>query len=137
MSEKSESAAELIDQRIEELGDWRGETLARVRALVKQADPGAHRCHPRAAAVGTGHHCVEDPPPAPLRRGPRVPPVPGEEPAVTARTSVPEQVIRDTLMPSSTRDACTNRNEPAAAVTCPSPNTERNASEAPCGSDAS
>ena len=30
---------ELIDARIEELGDWRGETLARVRALVKQADP--------------------------------------------------------------------------------------------------
>src|SRR4051812_16057170 len=34
-----ESASELIDARIEELGDWRGETLARVRALVKQADP--------------------------------------------------------------------------------------------------
>jgi hypothetical protein len=31
--------AELIDARIEELGDWRGETLARVRALVKEADP--------------------------------------------------------------------------------------------------
>ena len=31
--------SELIDQRIEELGDWRGETLARVRGLVKQADP--------------------------------------------------------------------------------------------------
>jgi hypothetical protein len=29
----------LIDARIEELGDWRGETLARVRALIKQADP--------------------------------------------------------------------------------------------------
>ena len=28
-----------IDERIEELGDWRGETLARVRGLVKQADP--------------------------------------------------------------------------------------------------
>jgi hypothetical protein len=28
-----------IDARIEELGDWRGETLARVRAIVKQADP--------------------------------------------------------------------------------------------------
>jgi hypothetical protein len=33
------SPAELIDARIEELGDWRGETLARVRALIKQADP--------------------------------------------------------------------------------------------------
>jgi hypothetical protein len=33
------SPAELIDARIEELGDWRGETLARARALIKQADP--------------------------------------------------------------------------------------------------
>jgi hypothetical protein len=33
------SPSELIDERIAELGDWRGETLARVRALVKQADP--------------------------------------------------------------------------------------------------
>jgi hypothetical protein len=33
------SPSQLIDARIEELGDWRGETLARVRALVKQADP--------------------------------------------------------------------------------------------------
>jgi len=34
-----DSAAQLIDARIRELGDWRGETLARVRALIKQADP--------------------------------------------------------------------------------------------------
>ena len=33
------SPSELIDARIAELGDWRGETLARVRALVKEADP--------------------------------------------------------------------------------------------------
>jgi hypothetical protein len=33
------SPSELIDARIEELGDWRGETLATVRALVRQADP--------------------------------------------------------------------------------------------------
>lgn len=33
------SASQRIDARIEELGDWRGSTLARVRALVKQADP--------------------------------------------------------------------------------------------------
>ncbi|MGN2250817.1 DUF1801 domain-containing protein [Frateuria sp. GZRe14] len=33
------SSSELIDARIEELGDWRGETLARVRALIRQADP--------------------------------------------------------------------------------------------------
>ena len=36
---KSESPSRLIDQRIKELGDWRGEMLARLRALVKQADP--------------------------------------------------------------------------------------------------
>jgi hypothetical protein len=33
------SPAELIDARIKELGDWRGETLARVRKLIRQADP--------------------------------------------------------------------------------------------------
>ena len=33
------SPSRLIDARIEELGDWRGETLARIRALIKQADP--------------------------------------------------------------------------------------------------
>jgi hypothetical protein len=37
--EKTGSASALIDARIEELGDWRGETLARIRALIKQADP--------------------------------------------------------------------------------------------------
>jgi hypothetical protein len=31
--------SELIDQRIAELDDWRGATLARIRALIKQADP--------------------------------------------------------------------------------------------------
>ena len=34
-----DSPSQLIDARIEELGDWRGETLARIRSLVKQADP--------------------------------------------------------------------------------------------------
>jgi hypothetical protein len=34
-----ESSTEQIDARIKELGDWRGETLSRVRALIKQADP--------------------------------------------------------------------------------------------------
>lgn len=34
-----ESPARLIEARIEELGDWRGKTLARVRALIRQADP--------------------------------------------------------------------------------------------------
>jgi hypothetical protein len=38
-AENVESPSELIDAKIEELGDWRGETLSRVRALVKRADP--------------------------------------------------------------------------------------------------
>ena len=33
------SSSQLIDARIKELGDWRGESLARVRALIKQAEP--------------------------------------------------------------------------------------------------
>ena len=33
------SPSELIDARIGELGDWRGETLSRLRTLIKQADP--------------------------------------------------------------------------------------------------
>jgi hypothetical protein len=33
------SPSQLIDARIKELGDWRGEMLARVRSLIKQADP--------------------------------------------------------------------------------------------------
>ena len=33
-------ASELIDRRIHELGGWRGETLARMRALILEADPG-------------------------------------------------------------------------------------------------
>ena len=36
---RAESASELIDARIESLGDWRGEMLARLRGLIKQADP--------------------------------------------------------------------------------------------------
>ena len=36
---QSESPSRLIDDRIRELGDWRGETLARVRALIREADP--------------------------------------------------------------------------------------------------
>src|SRR5947208_3943228 len=35
----SQSASQLISQRIAELGDWRGETLSRMRQLIKQADP--------------------------------------------------------------------------------------------------
>ncbi len=36
---QSESPSRLIDARIKELDDWRGKTLARLRALIKQADP--------------------------------------------------------------------------------------------------
>jgi hypothetical protein len=35
----TESASDLIDARIAELGDWRGAMLARIRALIKEADP--------------------------------------------------------------------------------------------------
>jgi hypothetical protein len=38
-SQTVESASSLIDARIEELGDWRGEMLSRLRALIRQADP--------------------------------------------------------------------------------------------------
>ena len=37
--QKPVSPSELIDARIRELGDWRGEMLSRLRALIKQADP--------------------------------------------------------------------------------------------------
>jgi hypothetical protein len=38
-STEGRSASELIDRRIAELGDWRGETLSRMRTLIKEADP--------------------------------------------------------------------------------------------------
>jgi len=38
-AQQAESPAQLIDAKIEELGDWRGETLSRLRGLIKQADP--------------------------------------------------------------------------------------------------
>ncbi len=38
-SQKSTTPSQLIDARIEELDDWRGEMLSRLRALVKEADP--------------------------------------------------------------------------------------------------
>jgi hypothetical protein len=40
-SNEGTSASERIDERIAELGDWRGETLSRMRKLVKEADPDA------------------------------------------------------------------------------------------------
>jgi len=39
-SPRGESPSRLIDARIKELGDWRGEMLSRMRSLIKQADPG-------------------------------------------------------------------------------------------------
>jgi hypothetical protein len=38
-SAEQEPASELIEQRIAELGDWRGETLSRMRKLIREADP--------------------------------------------------------------------------------------------------
>ncbi len=39
-SQRDEAPSRLIDARIKELGDWRGETLSRIRSLIQQADPG-------------------------------------------------------------------------------------------------
>ena len=38
-STEGQSASELIDKRIAELGDWRGKTLSKMRKLIKEADP--------------------------------------------------------------------------------------------------
>ena len=38
-SQQGKSPSRMIDERIEELGDWRGKMLSRLRALIKQADP--------------------------------------------------------------------------------------------------
>src|ERR1700704_7090350 len=38
-SNEGQSASERIDKRVAELGDWRGETLSRMRKLIKEADP--------------------------------------------------------------------------------------------------
>ena len=38
-SEHEKPASELIDERIRELGDWRGKTFAKVRQIIKEADP--------------------------------------------------------------------------------------------------
>jgi hypothetical protein len=39
LSEKEKSPSQLIDERIKELGDWRGKTLSQLRTLIQQADP--------------------------------------------------------------------------------------------------
>jgi hypothetical protein len=38
-SQKEKSPSQMIDERIRELGDWRGKMLSRLRTLIKQADP--------------------------------------------------------------------------------------------------
>ncbi len=38
-SQMERSASQMIDERIKELGDWRGKMLSRLRALIRQADP--------------------------------------------------------------------------------------------------
>jgi hypothetical protein len=39
MGNDETNASELIDERIRELGDWRGKTLSKVRGIIKEADP--------------------------------------------------------------------------------------------------
>jgi hypothetical protein len=39
MANDEQNASKAIDERIRELGDWRGETLSRVRGIIKEADP--------------------------------------------------------------------------------------------------
>ena len=39
MANDEKNASKLIDEKIRELGDWRGETLSKVRAIIKEADP--------------------------------------------------------------------------------------------------
>jgi hypothetical protein len=39
MADSESNASELIDERIAELGDWRGRTLSKVRGIIKKADP--------------------------------------------------------------------------------------------------
>ena len=39
-ADPEKSASALIDERIRELGDWRGKTLAKVRSIIRKADPG-------------------------------------------------------------------------------------------------
>jgi hypothetical protein len=53
------SASRLIDQRIHDLGGWRGKTLARMRALILQADPGmTEECKWRGTPVWSHHGIV-------------------------------------------------------------------------------
>ena len=51
---KGNFASQLIDARIEELGDWRGKMLSRLRSLIKEADPEVVRSG-SGAACRYGH----------------------------------------------------------------------------------
>ena len=62
-ADPADAPARLIDARLRELGDWRGETLARVRKIIKAADPGIVEewkwsvpvwSHPAAGIICTG-----------------------------------------------------------------------------------
>ena len=50
----AKSASEQIDERIAELGDWRGETLSRMRGLIKEADPEVEETFKWAKASSPG-----------------------------------------------------------------------------------
>src|SRR5205814_8687383 len=53
-SNEGQSASERIDKRIAELGDWRGETLSRMRKLIKEADPEVEETFKWAKASSPG-----------------------------------------------------------------------------------
>ena len=55
-SQKGESPSRLIDERIKELGDWRGKMLSQLRTLIKQADPRWSR-----SGSGEGFRCGRTP----------------------------------------------------------------------------
>jgi hypothetical protein len=55
MGNTTTNASELIDQRIGEVGDWRGKTLSKVRGIIREADPGVVEewKWPKATSPGT------------------------------------------------------------------------------------
>jgi len=68
---QGQSASELISKRIAELGDWRGETLARVRKLIEEADPAAVEelkwVKPSSPARLSGRTTASSAPASPIR----------------------------------------------------------------------
>ena len=55
---EGQSAPELISKRIAELGDWRGETLRRMRKLIKEADPDVVEEWKRSEERRVGKECM-------------------------------------------------------------------------------